>query len=190
MSERFTQRGGRLEEINHTDPLLREFMSRHYSKPRGFVGRRIIYRVVAAGQVWGFTVAGSTTLHCRPAKKLLVFRDRLLKRIPNNTFFRLERGERKYPWRNFVPSVIDAWERHVFARWREKYGDEVLAYETLVAPPRTGECYLRCGWRFLGWTQGWEAKRTRRTETRDSYGGTRVWRRGPRKRVFGKLASG
>ena len=48
-----------LEITKHSDSRLREIMPRHYSSPKGFVGRSICYAILWNGTYYGHTVAGS-----------------------------------------------------------------------------------------------------------------------------------
>jgi len=58
--------------------------------------------------------------------------------------------------------------------WLTYYGDEVLGWETLVEPPRTGILYTRDGWTRVGVTKGYTCKRLAGKGT-DSWSGRRVW---------------
>lgn len=158
------------------EPELFDMMACHYSAPKGFVGRSIRYRVNFDGNLYGYTVAGSATLHL-PGRDEFFGLDSLTKEerkqaighnIVNNTFFHIEPREGGYPIRNFSQQVVKMWRKRVVVDWQAKYGDEVIGFETLVEPPRTGEVYLRDEWQKVGVTQGQQAKR---------WGGQRVWLR-------------
>ena len=58
--------------------------------------------------------------------------------------------------------------------WKSKYGDDVIAIETLVELPRTGECYRRAGFQEIGQTKGYTCKRVAGNGT-DGWTGKRVW---------------
>ena len=77
--------------------------------------------------------------------------------------------------RNFAQKVLKLWRSIIYFRWFEKYGDPVLAFETLVELPRTGEVYKRDGWiEMKELTHGFTCKRTSGKGT-DSWSGKRVW---------------
>ena len=146
----------------------------HYSQPGGFVGRSICYLIYHQDTLYGAIVAGSSTKHL-PGRHDALGTDHLcLNNIINNTFYHIDRPASGYPLRNFATRVIQQWRSLAQARWQEKYGDPVVGFETLVEPPRTGECYLRDGWTLVGKTKGFTCKRTGGKGT-DSWGGRRVW---------------
>lgn len=149
-------------------------MARHYSQPKGFVGRSICYAVECAENYYGHIVAGSSTLHLPGRHEALSSTAADLNRIVNNIFFHVEKVAGTYPFRNFVPAVIAAWRERVVDDWPGKYGDDVIGFETLVELPRTGECYRRDGWVEVGATKGQTCKRVGGKGT-DSWGGKRVW---------------
>ena len=121
-------------------------------------------------------MAGSATKHLPSRDTFLGFAaSDVLNRIVNNTFFHVERVDDKHPFRNFMPTIVSLWEHAVVMDWRAKYSDDVIALETLVEPPRTGECYLRVGWTLLEkMTRGQTCRRVAGRGT-DSWSGKRVW---------------
>ncbi len=154
---------------------LRGLMEIHYSQPKGFVARNIVYAVFWDMVFYGYTVAGSCTRSLPKRNEFFGIDDAKLNNIVNNSFFHIERAlTGKYPHRNFLPLIIKEWRKHVMVDWPKKYGDQVIGFETLVEPPRTGECYLRDGWTYISTTKGFTCKRTAGNGT-DSWGGKRVW---------------
>lgn len=172
-------------------------MSVHYSQPKGFVGRQLIYKVMFDGVSFGATVAGSATRFL-PGRDLFFGRKIPLNNLVNNTFFHIEKRDGKYPTRNFASSVVEAWRSRVLVDWPAQYGDLVEGFETLVELPRTGDLYKRDGWTEIGMTKGFTCKRVAGKGT-DSWTGKRVWdtknlrpkrvfakKPGPRQRVPGR----
>lgn len=158
--------------VPKSDPLLREMMAIHYSAPKGFVGRQLVYRVSVAGIIYGFIAAGSAT-------KFLPGRTDFFGAVPlqnliNNTFFHIEKQANAYPCHNFASKVVAAWRELVKDHWPLYYGSRVLGYESLVELPRTGELYRRDGWVEVGTTKGYTCKRIGGVGT-DSWSGQRVW---------------
>jgi hypothetical protein len=182
---RFARRGGEFIEVSSSDAGLREAMRSHYSKPRGFVGRRIIYEVRVDGTLYGYTSSNSATMNLPGRSRVFFAAQRYLNRIVNNGFFHVYRVDDQYPFRNFVDAVVEHWEKVSPLGWKDRYGDDVVGFETLVQIPRTGECYRRAGWRKVGLTKGHTCRRVAGKST-DSWSGRRVWSRGPRKWVFVK----
>jgi len=98
----------------------------------------------------------------------------ILNQIVNNIFFHVEPKDGKYPIRNFTTRVIELFEKTIVKDWEDKYGDKVLAFETLIELPRSGECYRRAGWVKAGQTKGYTCKRIAGKGT-DNWSGKRVW---------------
>ena len=160
--------------INKNESHLKDEMSRHYSQPKGFVGRSIIYSINVDGIRYGTIVGGSSTLHL-PGREVF-FNGTIpnLNSIINNTFFHVEKVDGKYPVRNFTTEVVKEWRQRICVDWLAKYGDNVIAFETLVELPRSGELYLRDGWVLTGTTKGFTCKRVAGIGT-DGWSGKRVW---------------
>jgi hypothetical protein len=157
-----------LVKVKKTDPKLRSLMKVHYSQPKGFVGRSVCYLIYCDGVNYGAIVGGSATRFL-PNRALIGS----LNNGVNNIFFHIEK-DGKYPIRNFTTEVIKAYRNSVERDWLEFYGDSVFWHETLVEPPRTGECYKRDGWTLVGVTKGFTCKRVAGVGT-DSWSGKRVW---------------
>jgi len=157
-----------------TDSRLLSLMQKHYSHPNGFVGRSICYAISYDNIYYGHIVPGSATLYLPNRNEFFGITKHDLNKIVNNIFFHVEPVNGKYPCRNFVPKIIRLWRKSVMIDWFNKYGDEVIGFETLVELPRTGECYRRDGWKQTGQTKGFTCKRVAGKGT-DSWGGRRVW---------------
>jgi len=164
----------KLEITKRTDSRLLELMKRHYSQPKGFVGRSICYSIEHNNIYYGHIIGGSATLHLPGRTDFFNGID--LNNIVNNIFFHIEKVDDKYPKRNFVTLVLKEWRKKIEIDWLEKYNDKVLGFESLVEMPRTGEVYLRDGWSLVGKTKGQTCKRISGKET-GKFTGQRVWDR-------------
>lgn len=164
--------------IKRSDPRIVRLMAKHYSQPKGFVGRNICYLVAYDKTIYGAMVGGSATMH-------LVGRDdyfglvkatkaQSLAHLVNNIFFHIEPVGGGYPVRNFAQKVVSEFRRQIADDWEAKYENEVIGFETLVELPRTGEVYRRDGWVECGITKGQTCKRVGGQGT-DSWSGRRVW---------------
>jgi hypothetical protein len=161
--------------VKRTDPQILDEMSRHYSQPKGFVGRNMCYKIVYNDISYGHIVSGSAT-------RFLVGRDnflgidclKFLNNIINNIFYHVEPKNGEYPFRNFTSSVLLQWEKRTVVDWEQKYGDKVIALESLIELPRSGETYKRAGWTLVGQTKGFTCKRIAGKGT-DDWTGKRVW---------------
>lgn len=163
-----------LVRIPKSDSGLRTWMASHYSAPKGFVGRQLIYRVQFAGVSYGAIAAGSATRFL-PGRADFFGREIPLNNLVNNTFFHIEKQNGRYPFPRFAELVVRQWRTLVVHDWPEQYaGDVVEGWETLVELPRPGTVYLRDGWTLVGTTKGYTCKRVAGKGT-DSWTGKRVW---------------
>lgn len=163
----------RLVITKRTEPKLLELMKRHYSQPKGFVGRNICYAIYYNDIYYGHIIAGSATLHLPGRKEF--FGEVNLNQIINNIFYHIEKVNNKYPVRNFAEKVLDKFVEVSTTDWEKKYGDKVIGFESLVELPRTGEIYKRTKWFLAGTTKGFTCKRVGGLPSTDSWSGTRVW---------------
>ncbi len=162
-----------LTRITKSDSQLQRWMSTHYSAPKGFVGRQLIYQISVEGIIYGATAAGSATRFL-PGREAFFKRTIPLNNLVNNTFFHIEKQNGKYPCRNFAAHIVRKWREKVLLDWVLYYDDFVLGWETLVELPRTGELYVRDDWHEVGMTKGYTCKRVA-GESTDTWTGKRVW---------------
>lgn len=158
-----------LVQIKRTDSNMLQRMASHYSQPLGFVGRNICYAICFSGICYGVIVGGSATMFL-PGRNIIG----TLNNGVNNIFFHVEKYLNRYPTRNFTTKVLSLYRVQIESDWKAKYGDSVNWHETLVEPPRTGECYKRDGWKLVGTTKGFTCKRSSGQST-DSWSGRRIW---------------
>lgn len=168
-----------LNVIKRSNTSLVDNMKIHYSQPKGFVGRNICYMVTYNGVCYGHIVGGSATMHLPGRNEY--FGNAPLNSLVNNIFFHIEKQGDDYPIRNFAQKTIKLWRFRVSQDWKLKYGDNVVGFETLVEPPRTGECYLRDKWVYTGTTKGFTCKRPALQDgmKKDKYGNARIWNKDP-----------
>jgi hypothetical protein len=157
-----------------TDKRLLNRMKYHYSKPKGFVGRSICYAVYYDRIYYGHIVGGSSTRFLPGRNEYLGITLKELNYVVNNIFFNVSPVNDKYPIRNFTTECVKKFVRTIQVDWIEKYGNDVLGFETLVELPRTGELYRKAGWIEVGRTKGFTCKRTGGRGT-DSWTGKKVW---------------
>lgn len=167
-----------LEKIKRTDSRILNNMAVHYSQPKGFVGRNICYAVLFDRVYYGAIVGGSSTLHLAGRDEYFGLetdnKKENLNKIVNNIFFHIEKVGGKYPIRWFSVEVLKLFRETIKIDWEEKYGDNIIGYETLVELPRTGDCYKKDGWYLVGQTKGFTCKRSAGKGT-DNWSGKRVW---------------
>jgi hypothetical protein len=167
-----------LKITKRTDENLLARMETHYSQPKGFVGRSICYAVFYNSRYYGHIIAGSATRFLPGRNEFLGISLDTLNLAINNIFFNVSPVDNKYPIRNFTTEVVKLFVRTARIDWKIKYGDSCIGFETLIEKPRTGELYLKAGWRVVGETKGYTCKRTNGKGT-DSWTGRRVWNTDP-----------
>lgn len=160
--------------LSKFDLYVSELMLRHYSQPKGFVARLLLYTVVCDGIRYGAIAAGSATKFLPGRNEFFGIAKADLNNIVNNTFFHIEKVNGRYPCRNFAQLIVKQWREMVRDEWERVYGDKVVGFETLVELPRLGTLYRRDGWRQVGITKGQTCKRTAGKGS-DSWTGKRVW---------------
>lgn len=152
-----------------SDEDIKYLMSIHYSQPKGFVGRQIIYKIYQDDLFLGAIGAGSATMHLPNRNEY--FGDKFeLNKIINNTFFHLISHEDK----NLGTKVLKLFRKQSPIDWEEKYGDKVIGFETLVELPRSGSIYKADNWDYVGTTKGFTCKRIGGNST-ENWSGVRVW---------------
>ncbi len=166
-----------LARTNKGDYDVQMYMRNHYSRPMGFVGRQIIYKVMYNDTVFGAIAGSSATLHLPNRISFLAengFENVPLTNIVNNSFFHVEGP---YPERNFVKKTLKLFRKRISFDWVVTYHSAVIMFETLVEPPRLGTCYLRDTWTNGGMTRGKTCKRIGNlgSKWKETYSGQRVW---------------
>jgi len=167
----------RPQDFDTSDTLLVRMMKDHYSKPRGFMMRTLVYEVSVADNVYGYIVAGRATRNLPQRDEYLGISSKEdLDNIVNNVFYHIEKVDGRYPMHDFTTKVLIKWMDRVKIDWFERYGDPVLGFETLIEPPRTGDLYIKAGWVTAEeMTKGYTCKTDH---------GKKVWAEGTQKYVL------
>jgi len=158
-----------------TDKNLLELMKKHYSKPKGFVGRNICYAIYYDNIYYGHIVGGSCTLNLPNRNNFFKINKSKYNNIINNIFYHIEKNKNKYPLRNFTTKVLKFWRKKIQEDWFKKYNDKVIGFESLIEPPRTADLYKKDKWVYLGKTKGFTCKRIPGKENGVFIYGKRVW---------------
>lgn len=160
----------RLELSSKSDADIKYLMSIHYSHPKGFVGRQIIYKIFYNDEFCGAIAGGSATLHLPNRNDF--FGDKYdLNKIINNTFYHLVDNHND---KNLGSQVLALWRKQVVKDWEEKYKENVIGFETLVELPRSGAMYKADNWTLVGQTHGYTCKRVGGVAT-EKWTGVREW---------------
>ena len=161
--------------IPKNNKYLKASMQKHYTKPKGFVGRSICYAIYFNETLYGHILGGSSTLYLKGRNEFFNIDKSKLNNIINNIFYHVEKVNNKYPIRNFTTEVLKAWREQIKIDWQQKYGDKVIGYESLIEPPRTAELYKKDKWVLVGTTFGYTCKRIPGHEKGAFKTGKRVW---------------
>jgi hypothetical protein len=140
-----------LVKVKQNHPQAREYITNHYTHPRGFIGRNVTYLIKVDGEVCGVIVGGSTSLYLPNRKEF--FGECNIQDIINNRLFRLEKN---IP--NLGTQILKLWRKQVCVDWKLKYNSDPIGFETLVKPPRNGAVYKADNWIFGGMTKGYTCK--------------------------------
>lgn len=163
-----------LERVKQTDAHAQEYITNHYTNPRGFIGKVTTHLIVVDSKVCGVIVGGSTSMHLHGRQDY--FGDCDIQSIINNRLFRLEQNTP-----NLGTQVLKLWRQTVVQNWKDTYNTIPIGFETLVLPPRTGAVYKADNWDYVGMTKGWSARCPNGHKN-----GVRVWYKTDPRLVFMK----
>ena len=166
-----------LEITNKNDERLKQSMAKHYTKPKGFVGRSICYAILYNNIYYGHIIGGSCTLFLPGRNEYFKIDKSKFPNIINNIFYHVEKVNGKYPTRNFTSKVLATWRSQISIDWYNKYKNKVIGFESLIEPPRTAELYKKDKWDFVGKTHGYTCKRVSGKEKGVFKNGKRIWDR-------------
>jgi hypothetical protein len=145
-------------------------MKNHYSHPKGFVGRQLVYKIYDSdGNLCGAIAGGSATKHL-PGRNEFFKENFYLNGVINNIFFHLIPNGDK----NLGTKVLKLFRKQVIIDWEERYKDKPIGFETLVELPRTGSVYKADNWILVGQTKGFTCKRVG-GDGGETWGGKRIW---------------
>ena len=153
----------RLELVKRSDPLYKQFRSRHYIPDRGLVGQQLQYLVFYDDEVVGVIGGASAVFTSKSRDEYWGFSEdrelktRQLNSVINNNIFRLE-----YQAPNLATIVLKMWRKQIQTDWEKLYGVEVAGFETFVVEERlwngktrNGSCYRADNWELVGITKGY-----------------------------------
>ena len=165
----------KLELVKRSNPLYKQFRSRHYIPDRGLVGQQLQYLVFYGSEVVG-VIGGSSAVFTNQARDAFWgfaedkdTKTRQLNSVINNNIFRLE-----YPAPNLATMVLAMWRKRIVKDCEDLYGVEVAGFETFVVEERlwigktrNGACYRADNWEMLGITRGYGDTNVRGREHKD-----------------------
>jgi len=165
----------RLELVKRSNPLYKQFRSRHYIPDRGLVGQQLQYIIFYGTEVVGVIGGSSAVFTSQARDEYWGFSDdrdtktRQLNSVINNNIFRLE-----YPAPNLATMVLALWRKQIAKDWEYLYGVQVCGFETFVieerlwnGKTRNGACYRADNWELLGITKGYGETNVRGREHQD-----------------------
>lgn len=148
-----------LRACSKMDAAYRDMRSRHYIPNKDCIGMQLHYLVMLDEEQVGVITASSPTWSVKARDEFFGVvpygdhkrRGKQLKHIANNSVFRLERN---IP--NLGSQTLALFRRRAAHDWQERYGVELLGWETFVEPSerRHGSLYLAENWKKIGRTKG------------------------------------
>lgn len=161
---------GFFELASTWDPGFLDAIHAHYTDSAGPPpGKKAAWRIVEHGRQRGWVGLGEPAFKLAPRRRLGIQDARPLSRTVSVFILRLEPGGAR------ASDIIRAWHPIASETWRSRYGWSPEHWETLVDPGRIssrvpGACFRRAGYRSLGMTTGWSARRPA-----GSTHGPRIW---------------
>lgn len=150
---------GLLERVSPNDSEYAAIWSRHYTRSRGAIGRQTHYLVRLGGRVVGIVAAGEPMFRNRARDRALGLvyahdKEPPPRWLASCVAFRVEGAPH-----GFASACLAEFRAGAASDWKREYGDEIMAWETTVEPPRYGACFRKDGWRRVGRTTGRGARR-------------------------------
>lgn len=168
--------------VSTWDEGLRAAYADHYTESRGAPpGKKLAWRIFTCGRPRGWIVLGEPSFKLSPRRALGLVDARPLGMTVSCALYRVEpplSGEAQ------ASEILDAWHDVAAVEWAARYGWSPVHWETMVDPSAVrstvaGACFRRAGYRSLGLTTGWGARRPEGHSR-----GPRVWALGTPKLVL------
>ena len=148
----------KLELCSRENQYYKEIRNEHYVKNHGCIGKQLHYLIYEKGDLFerpiGIISGASAVWACKPRDDFFgITKDNRIEKIGkiiNNVVFRLNKNEK-----NLATKILSLWRKQILKDWKEKYGGEVIGFETFVfGENRVGTIYKADNWKLVGETQG------------------------------------
>lgn len=121
-------------------------------------GKKAMWRILERGRLRGYIGLGEPAYKLAPRRRLGLTDARPLPQTVCCFIFRVDPGEA------LASAILRAWHPIAGACWAQRYGVIPVHWETMVDPEQItssvpGACFRRAGYRSLGLTTGWSARR-------------------------------
>ena len=139
--------------LNSDDLLLsKEFINNYHSyiKYAQRPSRKLYYNLYEDNRMVGVFALGSAFSSPISVKNYMKKYDLQFNNIANNIVFCLYGHKDKNAGTKFLKIL----RNDSINWWYERYGDELLAFQTFILPPRTGAVYKADNWELIGITRG------------------------------------
>ena len=130
----------------------------HYRGYRGEQGRQVKFCIACDFQIIGAISATSAIWASKHRDEFFKIdkgnrREKIQTIINNGRFCLIPR------WKNLGTQVLRKWRNESVRIWKERYGGDVIGFETFVEGGRTGSVYKADNWVFVGETAGTEVSK-------------------------------
>lgn len=128
------------------------FVDRHHSYIRWVnrPSRKLFWSVVEDGERIGVFGLSSAYDWPKDVAAYMTANGLTFNQVANNVVFALHGSADK----NAGTKALSLIRRDAIRWWRDRYGDDLRAFQTFIAPPRTGALYRADNWSHIGMTSG------------------------------------
>jgi hypothetical protein len=148
--------------VSTWDPGLIQAFGDHYTGSKGHPpGKKLAWRIFTAGRDRGWIVLGEPAFKLSPRRRLGLVGARPVDATVCCALYRVDGRRAGEP---AASDILREWHAVASDEWRTRYGWAPVHWETMVSPSDVacdvpGACFRRAGYRSLGMTTGWGARR-------------------------------
>jgi hypothetical protein len=139
--------------------VARDFINAHHSyiKWADRPSRKMYWLLYENAKLVGVFGLGSAFARPKPVANYMKERALQFNEVANNIVYALFGCQDMNAGTRFLKIL----RRDAVVWWRERYGDDLKAFQTFILPPRTGAMYKADNWEQLGQTTGGRAQTIR-----------------------------
>src|SRR5690606_27305993 len=112
--------------------------------------RKLYYMLYENGELIGIFGLGSAFHQPKVVSTFMNKYDIKFNELANNIVYAIKPGSNK----NIASSFLKLCREQSILDWKERYGDQLKAFQTFVLPPRNGTLYKADNWHLIGQTAG------------------------------------
>lgn len=157
---------------SHQRALATQFVNTNHSYIRWAdrPSRKLYWMLYEANLMVGVFGLGSAYTFPKTVKAYMVEKSLAFNQVANNIVYCLTGCKD----RNSGSRFLSLCRKDAVRWWKERYGDDLLAFQTFILPPRTGAVYKADNWIQLGTTSGGKSLVTRTLSAKDKDEATQV----------------